>query len=835
MRVLFILLSVLLYQISAAQINMSGAKDFKEGATSSTGTQNSKEVVVTKSKVEPSHSVVLNRIPNSTIEPTLHGVRISITRNGASTYLQKPGYNEGEMNYEDLRKLIVIDLGDPKITRAPQDAQGRPIFLTPQNGQIPKPSGIVVVPKGNPVELVTSPTEIKKDPVEVVVEPVVPTPAPIEIIQPDPIKQPEIIQPDPVEVVTRTPITTTPTISTPIVKTPTITEYEIVTPQPVVPKAKEITSPQPVVTQPVITQPVVTQPVVTQPVVTQPVVTQPVVTQPMVPVTTSPSAVVVDTPMINVNPSTPSGIQISQPSVDPLTDNSESGDETMPAKKKPSKTLAVGFHVGLPLVIGDVNRKAGFGGGITLQKPIGHVFSLRFQTLFAETYGRDWKLQPGQTDYKNYKSRLTDYTLQGVFSINNLNFYKRQPKVILNLIAGAGFSTRISWNNLVDENGNAYDYSGVPVIIDRANRSDAIDAIDNLIDNSYETVQANNTLEAHIKSTDINPAIVFGAGLAFRLGKKVDLNIEERISWHNDDNMDGYAGGNGNDWLSYTSVGLNFKFGKSSEAMWFSNPVHANYDDIHNLKKRVKENDFLTDEDEDGVADVFDNELNTPPKVPVDSRGVASDLDKDGIPDYEDAEPFTPIGADVDKNGVAIDSDGDGVPDVYDMEMLTPSGAYVDANGREIKGGFAGANGSNGTSGSVGSYIGPSNNAGKYNVSSEGFGMVFFDLNSTNIKKEFYPELYKVVAFLRDNPSRKVIVTGHTDLRSTEAYNMGLSEKRATEAYRMLTEVFKVLSTKLEVNYVGEGDALVPNLPDPANPKYESAYYLNRRVTFNIK
>lgn len=105
----------------------------------------------------------------------------------------------------------------------------------------------------------------------------------------------------------------------------------------------------------------------------------------------------------------------------------------------------------------------------------------------------------------------------------------------------------------------------------------------------------------------------------------------------------------------------------------------------------------LQDSDGDGVADIFDQETNTPMGALVYGNGIAVDTDKDGIQDFMDECPL--LYGSLEKNGcpenmpstdassasISIqDSDGDGVVDALDIEMNTPSGAKVYGDGSAI-------------------------------------------------------------------------------------------------------------------------------------------------------
>ena len=72
------------------------------------------------------------------------------------------------------------------------------------------------------------------------------------------------------------------------------------------------------------------------------------------------------------------------------------------------------------------------------------------------------------------------------------------------------------------------------------------------------------------------------AGIAFKLGKRVNLALEDRISFAKDDLMDGQEwqdNVNGVltgdfDTYNYASVGLNFNIGKKAvEPLWWINPL----------------------------------------------------------------------------------------------------------------------------------------------------------------------------------------------------------------------------------------------------------------------
>jgi OOP family OmpA-OmpF porin len=55
---------------------------------------------------------------------------------------------------------------------------------------------------------------------------------------------------------------------------------------------------------------------------------------------------------------------------------------------------------------------------------------------------------------------------------------------------------------------------------------------------------------------------------------------------------------------------------------------------------------------------------------------------------------------------------------------------------------------------------------------------VLFDFDKSTIKPEAAKILDRLVAFMNENKDKKVALAGHTDNIGTEAYNMGLSNRR---------------------------------------------------------
>ena len=57
--------------------------------------------------------------------------------------------------------------------------------------------------------------------------------------------------------------------------------------------------------------------------------------------------------------------------------------------------------------------------------------------------------------------------------------------------------------------------------------------------------------------------------------------------------------------------------------------------------------------------------------------------------------------------------------------------------------------------------------------------VVFFDLDQDAIKPEFQAQMNCHAKYLRDRPSARMTLQGHTDERGSRAYNQALGERRA--------------------------------------------------------
>lgn len=103
---------------------------------------------------------------------------------------------------------------------------------------------------------------------------------------------------------------------------------------------------------------------------------------------------------------------------------------------------------------------------------------------------------------------------------------------------------------------------------------------------------------------------------------------------------------------------------------------------------------------------------------------------------------------------------------------------------------------------------------------------LFFDFNKAELKSESLGELTRLATLLKNNPTMKIEISGHTDNVGTDAYNLPLSMKRAQAVRDFLTGK-GIDAARLIAKGYGKTKPLKPG-------DTEEIRKLNRRVEFTI-
>ena len=508
-------------------------------------------------------------------------------------------------------------------------------------------------------------------------------------------------------------------------------------------------------------------------------------------------------------------------------------DGQYPYSAKPKSMWELGIHTGYSFVSGDVEAPfpAGFGFGLHLRKAINYILSfridgwytsskgfdarrlgagtLRVERLFAQnqTAIRDY-VRNNEGVHRNYHSKILGGSFEAVLNIGNLLFHQERNRWNAYAVVGVGLNVPNTDVDLL--NGNSlYNFSSVTNGLDLDKQDDRREArkrLKDLLDGDFETAGGVETqIIALGDDKTILPHLNFGLGLSRKLSNRLNLGLEWQIVIADNDLYDGFEyrtqfdETNNLDVPHYVSarLGINLgDFNEKTEPLYWLNPLGGALNDLAEVKARPILD--LTDSDGDGVIDMLDQEIGSPEGAPVDTRGVVLDSDGDGVPDYQDSEPYSVPGYDVDGNGIA----------------QIPESPYLEED-------------------EINSII----NQKIANIRTNWFlPMIHFDLDKYYVKPEFYGQLHHVATVLQQHPNVNVVVKGFADLRNPDDYNRVLSYRRANAAVEYLMNRYNLPRQRFLLQYAGEDDSLIPDLPDSHNisKQEEIQQYMNRRVEFKI-
>jgi hypothetical protein len=383
---------------------------------------------------------------------------------------------------------------------------------------------------------------------------------------------------------------------------------------------------------------------------------------------------------------------------------------------KPRNMWELGVAGGMYNISGDVPslnlwQRGGFGFSAHVRKALGYLFSVRLDYNYGNgkglgflpssgfgynsawngtrnpnaNYGDPTVNRSGQVFY-NYKTEAHQLNLDLVASLGNLLFHKARTKIDPYVFVGVAGNAYQTWINALDANNRPYDFTsfintqsnGDPNYFRHGNRRDIKDGLKDLLDDSYETAAESDQDRAGadsrrrpviFKSKKLSFATSFGAGVQFRLSKRINLALEDRVTFFpttDEDLLDGQRWDEGNaggpvrspnkDGINYFSLGLNFNVGGGSrnvEPLYWLNPLDYSYGELSTPRHMLLPEPVLADTDGDGVADQLDKCPGTPAGVAVDAHGCPMDTDGDGVPDDRDKQLITPTECQpVDADGV---------------------------------------------------------------------------------------------------------------------------------------------------------------------------------------
>ncbi len=554
---------------------------------------------------------------------------------------------------------------------------------------------------------------------------------------------------------------------------------------------------------------------------------------------------------------------------------------THPAR--PKDKWEVGLDLGTTWISGDVKAKPGWGVGLHVRRSLGYIFSLRLAGMLGTTTGRNWQAAEGWSEssingdpsfipnkalagstlydeyngqfgtpdytyvgsngdrngypiYYNYKTNLRDLTLSGILNIHNIRFHKRQTRMNLYGILGFGGTAYRTFMDQLDADGNTYidQYAEVSANNNYGfyeNRRELLDALNAVWDGTYES-QAERHFDdlTPFENYSFKPTGHVGLGIGLRTTRFLTLALETKVTYTNDDLLDGQRwqewGALTRDYDTYlfNNLSLNFNVGRKNavEPLWWMNPLDYAYSELNEAPCCDDlELPDLSDDDNDGVPNIFDEEPESREGCPVDTKGRMLDSDRDGVLDCDDScphsQPYSVLaGADGKRRQISL-------KDAVDEKGCLPA-EKLNISCKDIPDLCSCAK----------ACIPPPPPPVRAYNPCDNFAMpdVLFDLNKYSVKDAFGPQLSTVANWLKSNPGQKVCVTGHTDARSSDSYNNVLAYKRANEVINQLVTRFGISRSQLVLQYAGESQPRIAGLSTVGQKGIDADHALNRRVSF---
>lgn len=245
---------------------------------------------------------------------------------------------------------------------------------------------------------------------------------------------------------------------------------------------------------------------------------------------------------------------------------------------KPRSQWELGIKFGSPSISSDVDGlNPNFGVGIHARKALGYLVSVRGEIFTGSAKGLgvkenfNYKNNIAWTNngyntttdkvFYNYKTRLTDVSAQLLFNLTNIRFHTAEPKFALYAIAGVGVTMYDVNVDALNAGGTKYNFNSISSSLSASETRSALKA---LLDGNYETPAERK--KAGTGSTSVLSGTI-GLGAAFKISKKINLAIENRLTVVDDDLLDGqkwgpFPAGNpslssNNDTYNFLSIGLN--------------------------------------------------------------------------------------------------------------------------------------------------------------------------------------------------------------------------------------------------------------------------------------
>ena len=372
-----------------------------------------------------------------------------------------------------------------------------------------------------------------------------------------------------------------------------------------------------------------------------------------------------DTPIDSITPlqESPDSMEVdnstieSEPSVEDINSNSLSNefieDEETPNDEflfKPQLSLGTGMLT----FYGDIGSNhrgyhpmvSRLATTLRLINPLNDFLDLGFYVLFGQISANERTL----TRNLNFNSNITTGGVTINYNFNH--FLKKGRNVEPYIHVGLESIEFLSKTDLQDANGNTYYYWSDGTIKDMAeNDPNADNAVDLVRDYTFESDIREQNFDGFGKYQERTFGIPLELGANFHVGERLKFRVGSSVHFTFTDLIDGV-----------TSESLGNRIGDARNDKMLYTHIAMCYD--FNIKSKKKPKVDIIDEDSEKYY-----------------REDVEDADGDLIVDHMDKCPNTPQGVEVDEFGCPLDDDIDGVANSFDDELLSMEGALVDING----------------------------------------------------------------------------------------------------------------------------------------------------------
>ena len=372
-----------------------------------------------------------------------------------------------------------------------------------------------------------------------------------------------------------------------------------------------------------------------------------------------------DTPIDSITPlqESPDSMEVdnatieSEPSIEEINSNSFSNefieDEETPNDEflfKPQLSLGTGMLT----FYGDIGSNhrgyhpmvSRLATTLRLINPLNDFLDLGFYVLFGQISANERTL----TRNLNFNSNITTGGVTINYNFNH--FLKKGRNVEPYIHVGLESIEFLSKTDLQDANGNTYYYWSDGTIKDMAeNDPNADNAVDLVRDYTFESDIREQNFDGFGKYQERTFGIPLELGANFHVGERLKFRVGSSVHFTFTDLIDGV-----------TSESLGNRIGDARNDKMLYTHIAMCYD--FNIKSKKKPKVDIIDEDSEKYY-----------------KEDVEDADGDLIVDHMDKCPNTPLGVEVDEFGCPLDDDIDGVANSFDDELLSLEGALVDING----------------------------------------------------------------------------------------------------------------------------------------------------------